>query len=380
VNSALIKKDGIPSGSLAIVRDVTERKKAQQGFLESRQKFEGLFTANPEAAVYLGPDFHILDVNPRFTELFGYRLEDAKNKHINEVIVPKDKIEEAEMLDKKAIDGYVYRDTFRERKDGSLVPVSVSAAPIAVEGKLVGYVGVYKDISEQRLSEEKLSIMNEKLRVVGGLTRHDVRNKLASITGNVYLAKRRLAADDEVLDHLERIEESIQKVVEILDFARAYEMLGAEELVYIDLENTIEEAVSLFPGPLDAEIVKDCQGLTVLADSLLRQIFYNLIDNSLKHGKSVSQIRIFCEKIEEEKLGIVYEDNGEGIPADLKPRLFNEGCTSGKGSGYGLFLIKKAVEVYGWTVSEEGEPGKGVRFVMALPRMGRNGKADYRFS
>jgi len=110
--------------------------KAVQEIRESQEKFKRLFMDNPEACVYVDPDFRIVDINPRFTELFGYTLEEVKGKHIDEVVVPEDKIDEAEMLNKKALEGPFYYETVRRRKDGSLVPVSISIAPIKLEGKL----------------------------------------------------------------------------------------------------------------------------------------------------------------------------------------------------------------------------------------------------
>ncbi len=63
---------------------------------------------------------------------------------------------------------------------------------------------------------------------------------------------------------------------------------------------------------------------------------------------------------------LVYEDDGVGISEDNKSKLFKEGFSTGGSSGFGLFLIKKMIDVYGWTITEEGEPGKGVKFVIRL--------------
>ena len=115
------------------------------------------------------------------------------------------------------------------------------------------------------------------------------------------------------------------------------------------------------------KIVNDCQGLEVLADSLLKQLFYNLLDNSLKHGERVTQIRLHYTK-EADGVKLLYEDNGVGITKTNKLKLFAEGFTTGKGTGLGLFLIKKMIEVYGWTITEEGELGKGAKFVITIPK------------
>jgi signal transduction histidine kinase len=105
--------------------------------------------------------------------------------------------------------------------------------------------------------------------------------------------------------------------------------------------------------------------VTVLADSLLRQLFYNLIDDSLKYGEKVGQIRVHCRESSEGKLEIVYEDDGVGVPETVRSNLFKEGY--GKGTGYGLFLIRRICEVYGWTIRETGKQGQGAQFTMTTP-------------
>ncbi len=269
---------------LGTVTDITVLKKAEKALRQSEEKFKSLFTRSPEAMAHVGPRFEILEINPRFTELFGYTREEAEGKNLDSLIVPTDKIAEAEELDKRAIEGYLYHDTTRKTKNGSFVPVSVSAAPIGVQGTLTGYVAVYKDISSLKRTEEELSIMNEKLRVISGLTRHDARNRLTLVTTNAYLAKECLHGNNEAEDYLEKIEAAVNDVVGIFDFAKIYEMLGAEKPTYIDVEKAVNEAVSLFPALKTVKVVNDCHGLTVLADSLLRQAFYNLIDDSLKYA------------------------------------------------------------------------------------------------
>jgi two-component system, sensor histidine kinase and response regulator len=372
---------GATAGRVWSFRDVTEDKKAEKEIRENKQKFEGLFIGNPEATVYLSQDFHILDMNPRFFELFGYPLEEIKGKDINDVVVPPERTEEGHTLDQSAARGYVYFDTARKRKDGSLIPVSVLAAPIIVEGRLVGHMAMYKDISELKRTEaamkemmQKLVTMNEKLRVVGSLTRHDVRNKLSIVTGNIFLAKRRLPDNPVVLEYLHDIDSACQQILEIFDFARSYEMLGDEELRNVDLGETFEKAVTLFSDLKGVKVSNECQGLKVLADSLLERLFYNMIDNSLKYGEKITQIRVYCEK-SDKQLKLFYQDDGVGIPWAVKPNLFKEGY--GKGTGYGLYLIKKMMEVYGWTIQETGEPSRGAQFTITIPKTNEKGKENY---
>ena len=482
---------------LGIARDISIRKKDEQAILESHQKFEGLFRHNPEAAVYLDVNFKIVDVNPCFCQLFGYSAKEVEGRNINEVVVPEGMREEAESMDKDAKNGHVSHDTVRKRKDGSLVHVSISAAPVTFENNLLGYVGIYKDITELKRAQEeseesrkhfqmlfdlmadpvavvdgrgkilevtqkveeitgfkkeelvgknllkvkmfgaktkavmikglakRMMGMNvqpyevevlkkdggklmfeinaakidykgkpadlvvfrdvlerknleEKLRVVGSLTRHDVRNKLSAVTGNAYLLRRKLAGNAEALEQLADMENAVRNVEAIFEFARTYEKLGVEQLVNTNVGKAVDEAASLFTDLKGIKIVNECHDLTVLADSLLRQLFYNLIDNTLKYGEKTGQIRIYSKTSSADKLELVYEDDGVGIPNDMRSSLFKEGFTLGKGTGYGLFMIKRICEVYGWNIQETGIQWKGVRFVITIPKTNSNGKENYR--
>jgi PAS domain S-box-containing protein len=349
---------------LGIARDISERKRAEQEVFESQQKFHQLFMGNPEAAVYVDRNFNVLEVNPRFTELFGYTPKEIIGTHINARIVPKTMSEEAESLDKNSKKGYVYHNSIRQKKNGDLVPVAISAAPIIIGEKLTGHVALYKDISKLKEAEKAQRDTLEKLRVVGGLTRHDVRNKLSAIVGNIYLMRRKLPKGRETEEHLLDMESTIDQVGEILDFARNYEKLGVEELTNINVEKCIKEALTLFEDLNGVRVQCKCS-VTVVADSLLRQLFYNLIDNSLKHGKRVDKIEIYCKKTDGGDILLVYEDNGVGIPLEEKINVFKEGY--GKGTGYGLHLIRKMCEVYGWTIRETGTARQGARFEITIP-------------
>jgi signal transduction histidine kinase len=147
-----------------------------------------------------------------------------------------------------------------------------------------------------------------------------------------------------------------------------------EKLVYLDVEKNLKETLPLLSNLDELDVTCECKGLTVLADSLLKQIFYNLISNSQKHGEKVSKIRVSCQEKNEE-LEFIYEDNGVGISKAEKEKIFEEGY--GKGTGYGLFLIRKMCEVYGWTIKEKSEHGNGARFIITIPKITKDGKEGY---
>jgi len=161
---SVMKTDGKLAGILAIARDITERKKAERALLESQQKFERLFSGSPEAAVFVDARDHVQDINSRFSELFGYSSEEALGKALDDLIVPADKREEAEILTQESMVGYVDHETVRKRKDGLSIPVLMSAAPVTLEGQYTGCVVLYRDIAERKKIEEQLRESEERLR------------------------------------------------------------------------------------------------------------------------------------------------------------------------------------------------------------------------
>ena len=131
----------------------------------------------------------------------------------------------------------------------------------------------------------------------------------------------------------------------------------------------LRRAVALIPNLRSIEIQNETEGLVVVADSLLQQVFYNLIDNSLRHGQNVTRIRLHY--IEGDPTKLIYEDNGVGVPTENKHTIFLECFSTGSGTGLGLFMIKKIMAVYNWIIQETGVSGKGARFEVTIPPQSR---------
>lgn len=94
-------------------------------------------------------------------------------------------------------------------------------------------------------------------------------------------------------------------------------------------------------------------------------------------GKKTTDINIHYEVTEKDSLKLIYEDNGVGVSLENKPRLFTEGFSTGCSTGFGLFLTKKMIDVYGWEIEETGEPGKGAKFSITIPKLNKNGQENF---
>lgn len=132
----------------------------------------------------------------------------------------------------------------------------------------------------------------------------------------------------------------------------------------------IRKAAAALPVQ-NIHIVIDPQDLEIFADPLLVKVFYNLIDNALRYG-GTGLTKISVSSIETQNgLCVIVADDGAGIPETDKRHLFERGY--GKNTGLGLFLSRQILTITGITITETGEPGKGSRFEMQVP------KGEYRF-
>jgi len=369
-----IFEDGKPVAIQIITREVTERRKAEEEVKSSEQKFRGLVEDSAAAIATIDLKGRLTYVNGALADSLGYSVQEMSGRAFKDFVHPDD----GGRLVRLFLKIIVLRRKPRKfefralRKDGGILHLTCRPTRLETAGKTRGFQAIIIDSTAEKRMLERAEKTSEKLSVVGGLTRHDVNNKLSTILNVSYLLKQKLR-DNQSLELVKETESAVHQIEGLFEFARAYEKLGTEELAYVDAEKVFNEAARLFPSLKDIRIVNDCHGLTLFADSLLRQLFYNLIDNSLKHGEKVGQVRVHYE-ISEDHLKLIYDDDGVGIPKAEKDKIFKEGY--GKARGHGLYLIKKMCEVYGWTIRETGRQGKGAQFTINMPKAKPDGKPN----
>jgi PAS domain S-box-containing protein len=372
---------------IGLTRDITEHKKKEELLKDSIAKYREFAESLPELVFEIDGNGNLVFVNRATSKITGYSQDElANNFNIARLVVP-DEQEKATMHIKRLMSGENVGPTEYTliKKDGTVFPVAVWATPNIIQNKVAAIRGIAVDISERRKAEEDhkknqliMSAMNDKLHFVGALTRHDINNKLMSIRTSAYLLKKQIGDNPEYSKYLEIIESEVNSSDRIIEFSRLYEKIDLEQPTKMNVAQCFnQEALLLNLSAI--KIVNKCQGLEVMADELIGQLFYNLVDNSLKHGGKVTQIRLHYTK-EGDELKLFYEDNGVGVPKANKSKLFDSGFTTGKGSGLGLYLIKKMIDIYGWQIEEVGEVGKGAKFVITIPKLNPNGKENYQIT
>ena len=373
------EKGEIIAASELTVR-LNDRKRMEKKLREAEKRYHMLFDKAPLGILIVEPKNGVaIEFNEEAHNQLGYSREEFGELHVfdYESELPKEEVKQR--MKNMITTGKDEVITKHRTKNGAIKEFENIVQVIELEGKKYLHV-IKKDVTDQKKAKQELDDLveelvktNEKLGVVGKLTRHDARNKLAIIANSAYLAKQQMN-NKESTQHLDSIESAVEKLEKIFSFARMYEMLGTTKLEYIDVKTCVDEAAMLHTDNNKATVTNECEGLTVLADSLLRQLFYNLIDDSIKHGETVSNIRVYFKE-EKEQLKIIYEDNGIGISQEEKELIFNEGY--GKGTGYGLFLIRKMCEVYGWDIKETGAHNKGAQFTFTIPKKTNNKQAYF---
>jgi signal transduction histidine kinase len=120
-------------------------------------------------------------------------------------------------------------------------------------------------------------------------------------------------------------------------------------------------------SPLNLEEITlnvDVPDIDVFADDLLGKVFYNLVENGVKYGGKISNMK-FLGQEEENGIVLIYEDDGVGIPAHAKEKIFNRQFFSH--TGLGMFLSREILSITGLTLTETGIYGVGARFEIHIP-------------
>jgi len=228
---------------------------------------------------------------------------------------------------------------------------------------IVEYQAVGRDITERKDAELALEQTNKKLNLLSTITRHDILNQIMAVSGFLQLLELS-TKEEKSLDHLKKMGKAMERLKQQIEFTRQYQNMGVNKPQWLQASASFAKASSNLKVR-DTTLSISLDGLELFADPLLEKVFYNLMENSLRHGGLVTSIKIFYEE-QANGLVVVYQDNGVGVPEEEKQKIFEPGF--GRNTGYGLFLVQEILGITGMTVREVGSVGKGARFEIYVPR------------
>jgi signal transduction histidine kinase len=201
-----------------------------------------------------------------------------------------------------------------------------------------------------------------KLGLLSLVTRNYIPNQLTALLGYIDLAKAKVT-DPEMQDLFRREETVAQIIRRQVEFSRTYEEIGAQKPRWLNVDADIRAFISSLTLPHITFTLR-LDGLEIFADPLFEKVYADLIDNSLRHGVRVKNITFSYMRFNGD-IAIVYEDDGIGIHAEDKERIFEKGV--GRYTGFGLFLSREILGITGLSITERGTYGQGARFEILVP-------------
>ncbi|MCK9631205.1 MAG: response regulator [Methanoregula sp.] len=364
-----LQKGGSPSVQFAElmhkVRQAVSRNEAMQALRESEEKYRFLLDESSDPIFSFYPDGTYRYVNRAFAEGVRKTVDQIIGKKIWDVFDEDEAEKRFSTLRTVFATG---KDTEFEvrvpRPDGDRYYVT-TIVPIKDEkGSVVSAICSSKEITARRHTEEALRQANKKLSLLSGITRHDINNQLQVLNGYLEILHNQVP-DPALEKYFSRIMGASDGISTMIRFTSDYEKIGVHAPVWHDLRALVKKAGT---GVTFGQVVlqNDLPANTeVFADPLIFRVFFNMIDNALRHGGKVTTIRFSAELCNENRI-IVCEDDGDGVVTEEKEMIFHRGF--GKNTGFGLAISREILDITGIAIRETGAPGRGARFEILVPK------------
>ena len=413
-------KTGQIIGTLAVCHDITESRKVQEALRESNQRLGGLIASSPLAIYTMDRDSVVQSWNAAAEHLYGWTESEMIGRPLSTILVEGS--EKASII-RTVLDSAKYLtdvEEVRRRRDGTLVDVSVSAAPLRdADGIVTGAIAMAADISPRKLEQETIARnANDLAKAAEELERrnwelaeardaalaaarlkseflantsHEIRTPMNGVLGMLTLLEGTpLGADQENFVRTIRISaDSLLTIIDdILDFSKIEAGKMTVEQSPFQLHQVIEDVADLFAqraGEKDLRLICDLpplveapQAISLLGDAgRLRQVLVNLVGNALKFTPNGGQVVIRAELLHQDTASAGWRieviDTGIGIPLDRQKLIFEsftqaDGSTTRKygGTGLGLTISRQLVELMGGTLSLRSGVGQGSVFSVEL--------------
>ena len=241
--------------------------------------------------------------------------------------------------------------------------LDLTLSPVSGSRDRTLFMGIARDVTRQKILQQNQREIQKKLLLMQKIFRHDMNNQITAILGYLSLSKTE-TNNPAFLGFIEKEERIVDSIRKSMGFTKIYENLGDESATWIDIVEIFSSAwASLAQMTVRLELPDN--SLEILVDPLFRNVVFNLLDNSLRHGgKNLSAIRVSLSCGDD--VVLLYEDNGAGILTENKEKIFNRGFYTN--NGFGLLLIREILSLTGLTIRETGIPGRGARFEITVPK------------
>jgi len=348
---------------LSLVRDISERKKREEELQKSYNLYRILFETTGTANLLFDEDGTIVLFNTRMESISGYKKEDVEGKK-----------KWLEFIPKPELDMMINFNKIR-KEDPTKVPVQYESRFISSDGRIRDIILTVKsipgttnflasliDITERKKVEDEISKQKDELSDFAHFMGHDIRNSLAAIEGYVDQLKEKY--EDLYFEKILRRTIYVGNLLEhSIELAEAGTTVEKTDQVNLDrLVSTVADVII----PKSIEFTKDNLGTIKGDNGKLSQVFKNLFENAIVHGKPNKVIVTKTEK--KNKIVISISNDGKLINENITKKIFDRGYSTKKGStGLGLSIVKKIIEGHGWKIAIDTK-GTQTNFRVIIPK------------
>ncbi|HVA71795.1 MAG TPA: ATP-binding protein [Candidatus Limnocylindrales bacterium] len=364
------------SGTSPQWKEIDRRLREEQEFVRR------LVACFPDVIVVLDTHRRYTFVSARVQDSLGYTPDEYVGTNLGERQHPEDRDRVLQFFNdlitgKSVVGTMEYRT---RHKDGAWKTFRASASPLTdAEGKIIGVVSSARDVTESKRLEQQL-LQSEKLAAIGQMVSgvaHELNNPLTAILGVSDLLRER-ASDDASRRQIELVQKQARKAVELVQGLLSFSRPSRPQNRRVRLEDVAKRAMELQQAALASrhitvELETAAELPEVEADpNHMVQVLVNLIANAEQAIASVrdhGRILIHMGKAED-KAEVLIDDDGPGIPADMRSKIFDPFVTTRRasgGSGMGLAISLVIVKEHGGTIEAQSSPQGGARLRILLP-------------
>ncbi|HDN81920.1 MAG TPA: PAS domain S-box protein, partial [Methanomicrobia archaeon] len=340
--------------------EALKRIRSEKALQESEEKYKSLTKQLPVGVYRTTGDGKFLHANPALAAILEFEsVGDLMKISASDVYNdPRERINQIRQW--KTTKEIISNELKFRTKKGREIWIRDTGRVILDENGEISYIdGVIEDITDRKKVEELLKKQREELSAFAHTVSHDLKNYIGIIRNSAQfsLLKKEYAEknNQRIIDITKKMENFVNRQLELADAGKT---IG--ELEEIDLNKMIEEVRETYSIEIHRGELSMIKG-----DSLkLKEVFHNLIDNAIKHGKAD---KIEISSIKKKNSCIIYvKDNGKGIPEEDIDKIFDMRYSK-TGTGFGLTIAKKIIEAHDGSISVKSKEGEGTAFEIVLP-------------
>ena len=344
---------------------------------EANSRWEAIIASAVDGIVVIDGAGRIEAFNPAAERLFGYREDEILGENVRLLMPAPYRDEHDSYIANYLATGAAKvigsgREVVGKRRDGTTFPMHLSVGEMVVDGERK-FTGIIHDLSERVRIEEQLREQTALARLgeMAAVVAHEVKNPLTAIRASVQTLGGRLPMDDRGREVVQQIVGRIDALSDLMQELLLFARPPRPRVATVDVVALVESTAEFLkndPALVAVDIIVSGDRTPIAADpELLRIAFLNVLLNAAQAMKGEGRVEVEC-RMAESTCTITMQDNGPGIPPDVRNKVFAPFFTTKRrGTGLGLPTARRLIEGHGGAIALECPHAGGARVTVTLP-------------